>query len=91
MIDNFMVEQEKEKAMHRVWSLEESMRSLFNKLQVSNAAIKVQVEGDFFSPSPAILSDMRKIIEQLQVQALMVEHEKNTLRVLKNTLTYMEA
>ena len=91
MIDNFMVEQEKEKAMHRVWNLEESMRSLFNKLQVSNAAIKAQVEGDFFSPSPAILSDMRKIIEQLQVQALMVEHEKNTLRVLKNTLTYMEA
>ncbi len=91
MIDTFMVQQEKEKATRRVWNLEESMRVLWSKLQVTQAAIGVQIKGDFFNPSPSLLSDMRKMVEQLQAQALMIEHEKNTLRVLKNTLNYMEA
>ncbi|BAL84663.1 hypothetical protein SELR_pSRC400120 (plasmid) [Selenomonas ruminantium subsp. lactilytica TAM6421] len=91
MIDTFMVQQEKEKAMHRVWTLEESMRVLWNKMQVTQAAVGVQIKEDFFNPSPALLSDMKQQIEQLQAQAFMIENEKNTLRVLKNTLSYMEA
>lgn len=91
MIDNFMVEQEKQKAMHRVWNLEETMRVLWSKLQVSQAAIGVQVEGDLFNPSPAILSDMETIIRKMKHTALLMDGEKRTLQVLKNTLSYMEA
>lgn len=91
MIDSFMVEQEKEKAMHRVWNLEETMRVLWRKLQVSQAAVNVQIEGDLFSPSPAILSDMEKIIVNMKHTAMMMDGEKRTLQVLKNTLSYMEA
>lgn len=91
MIDTFMVQQEKEKTVRRIWSLEETMRELWNKLQVSNAAVGVQVEEDFFSPSPAILSDMQKIVEGMKQTALALDGEKRTLQVLKNTLSYMEA
>jgi len=91
MVDSFMVAQEKEKAMHRVWNLEETMRVLWRKLQVSQAAVNVQIEGDLFNPSPAILSDMETIIRKMKHTALLMDGEKRTLQVLKNTLSYMEA
>lgn len=91
MIDTFMIQQEKEKTMHRVWTLEESMRALWSKFQVTQAAVEVQVEGDFFNPSPSLLFELQKLSEKLRETAFMVENEKNTLRVLKNTLNYMEA
>lgn len=91
MIDNFMIEQEKERAMHRVWNLEETMRTLFRRLQTSQAAVEAQIEGDFFSPSPSILSDMGQIVEKMKSTAMALDGEKHTLQVLKNTLSYMEA
>lgn len=91
MIDSIMISQEKEKSMHRIWNLEEKMRVLWSKLQVSQAAVGVQIEGDLFSPSPAILSDMERIVEAMKHTALLMDGEKHTLQVLKNTLRYMEA
>ena len=91
MIDSFMLEQEKERAIHRIWYLEETTRALWNKLQISQAAVNAQIDGDFFHPSPAMLSDMGKIIENMKRTATELDFEKRTLKVLKNTLSYMEA